>query len=91
MEWKRRERISRLRRTEARVPEEREAARHDADDRERRAVEPDVGAEDRRVGAEPSPQIVRENGDGRPVRPDLLRSESAAEHRRYAQHIEQVR
>ncbi len=57
----------------------------------RRAVQPHAAAENRRVGTQPSPEIVGEHDEGRPARPGFAPREAAAERGRDAEHVEEVR
>ena len=70
---------------------ERERGRQHADDGVGIALEPDVPADDRRIGADPVPEPMRQHDQVRATRADFVRGNGAPEHRRRAEHVEEVR
>ena len=69
-----------------------DARRHDADDRVRLVVETNRLADDVRSSAETSfPETVAQNGDPRRARALVARLEAAADRRRDAEHVEEIR
>jgi hypothetical protein len=88
-----RQRRPQLRRSVGAVVERQaEAGRHHAHDGRRPPADLDRTPDDRRVGAEAAlPELVPEHDDGRSVGPVLLLGERATEHRRDAEHAEEVR
>ena len=84
--------LRRVGRVLAEVGGQREAARHDAHDLVRHAVDLDRAADHRRVARVASlPQRVAEDSELRPARPVLRLREAAPEERRDAERLERVR